>query len=261
MALRAVRERKPVFILGDLVHNKDVVRAFRNLGVRRVNSLRRLPRGATLIITAHGVSPGLIGRAEKMGLRLVDTTCPWVKKAQRLARMLSESGRQVVIVGDRGHPEVMGLVAWAGGRARIVPDAGALKTLKLGKKVGVIAQTTQSKDNFAGVVRELRKRVGDLSVHNTICGATSKRQCSASDLSGRADLMLVVGDLKSANTKRLAQICRAAGAQTRQIQNDRELRTSWLKGKKRVGLTAGASTPDWVIDKVLKKVRRHSASS
>ena len=258
IALDAVSSKKPVFILGDLVHNKDVVHEFRELGVKKADNIRSVPQGATLIITAHGTTPEILDEARKLSLNVVDTTCPWVKRAQKLAEEISRSGRELLIVGDNGHPEVVGLVGWALGRARVVSGPKGLERLKLGEKAGIIAQTTQSKDNFDEMVNEAKKRVKDLKVYNTICGATSKRQCSARDLSREVDLMLVIGDKKSANTKRLLNVCSLENVPTRQIQNASELDLSWLKGKRKVGITAGASTPDHVIKEVVEKIKKYA---
>ena len=258
IATASVKSTRPIFILGDIVHNSDVVDEFKRLGIRKVKALKGLPRGSTLIITAHGTTPKIVLEAKERGLKIVDTTCPWVKKAQAVARELSDSGRQVVIVGDKGHPEVRGLYAWAGEGAVIVEKSSDLKKIKFNKKVGVIAQTTQSEENFRDIVSQIRSTVPDVSVHNTICGATARRQCSAKDLAEEVDVMLVVGDLKSANTKRLAELCRRAGVATHHIQNAGELKPSWLKGKGKVGITAGASTPERVIKEVVGKIKEHA---
>ncbi len=258
IATSAVRNTKPIFILGDLVHNRDVVREFDRLGIKKVRSLRSLPRGSTVVITAHGTTPDVVRDARERGLRIVDTTCPWVKKAQAVAHELAAAGRQVVIVGDKGHPEVKGLYAWAGRGAVIIEKRSDLRRARLKDRVGVIAQTTQSEENFTDVVEGIREKVPDVSVHNTICGATTGRQCSAKDLAREVDVMLVVGDLKSANTKRLAELCRGAGVATHHIQNARELRSAWFMGVERVGVTAGASTPEHVIKEVIGKIRKYA---
>jgi 4-hydroxy-3-methylbut-2-enyl diphosphate reductase len=257
IALKAVEKKKPLYILGDLVHNRDVVGKFKKLGIRKVKDAKGISAGSTLIITAHGASPEIFDQAKKRGLHVVDTTCPWVRRAQELALRLSKSGRRVVIVGDKGHPEVAGLLSWAGGGAVVVEKKKDVGRYKFNEKVGVIAQTTQSNENFSEVVAALRKRVSDISVHNTICGATSKRQCAATDLAGSVDLMLVIGDFKSANTNRLTELCRSVGVPTKQIQNERELKSGWFKGKVKIGVTAGASTPDWIIKKIVRKIKQY----
>jgi len=261
IALDSIKRNKPIYIFGDLVHNKNVVSEFKKLGIKRVEKLINLSPGSTLIITAHGTTPRIINQAEKLRLNIVDTTCPWVKKAQRLASELTKSGRNVIIIGDRGHPEVVGLKAWAGRNARVVEKKKDLKGLRLGKKIGVVAQTTQSVENFRDIIGELRHRIKDLAVHNTICGATSRRQVSAKDLAKKVDMMLVIGDFRSANTKRLAKLCKGVGVITHHIQNERELKLKWLKGIKKLGITAGASTPARVIDGVLDKVNRYASKT
>jgi 4-hydroxy-3-methylbut-2-enyl diphosphate reductase len=258
IALNAAKHKKPVFILGDLVHNKDVAAKLKHLGIQKVRSISAVPSGATLIITAHGTTPKILSSAQKRHLKIVDTTCPWVKRAQRLAGRLADSGMQVLIVGDKGHPEVVGLLGWAKKGAKAVEDIKELKRLKLNGKAALLAQTTQSEDNFSFVAREAVKKVPSLKIFNTICGATHKRQGAAKELARASDVILVIGDPKSANTNRLTEVCRSEGVETHQIQNERELKLSFLAGKRTVGITAGASTPDYVIKKVIEKIKRHA---
>jgi small subunit ribosomal protein S1 len=257
IALGPAKSKKKIFILGDLVHNKDVVREFTAHGVVKIQNLKGLKKGSTVIVTAHGTTPELISELKSKGLNLIDTTCPWVTKAQRIAKRLHDEGRQVIIVGDKGHPEVKGIYAWAARKAVIVQDISDLKRVKLKERVGVVAQTTQTKENFLKVVSEIKNRSVDVAVHNTICGATSRRQDSARDLSRKVDVMLVIGDFRSANTKRLAELCDLSGVVTHHIQNAGELKLSWLKKALVVGITAGASTPDRVIDKVMEKIKKN----
>jgi len=249
----------PVFMLGNLVHNKQVVERLKNLGVKSVSSLSEIPGNTkgTLLISAHGVAPEIYAGAKDLGLEVVDTTCPWVKKAQKIARELSAEGRFVVIVGDKGHPEVKALVGWSGGKAVVVENLEDLGKLSLSTKdrVGVLAQTTQAEEHFDRMVAELKKKVKDLKEYDTICGATSKRQSAAVELAKKVDLILVIGDQMSANTKRLTELCSKTGTKTHQIQTVEELDPKWLARKKKVGITAGASTPEWVIQEVIKSLR------
>lgn len=249
----------PVFMLGNLVHNKQVVERLQNLGVKSVSSLSEIPGNTkgTLLISAHGVAPEVYEQAKGMSLEVVDTTCPWVKKAQKIAKELADEGRFVIIVGDKGHPEVKALVGWSGGRAVVVENLEDLGKLSLSTKdrVGVLAQTTQAEEHFDRMVAELKKKVKDLKEYDTICGATSKRQSAAVELAKKVDLILVIGDKMSANTKRLTELCSKTGTETHQIQTVEELDQSWLVGKSKVGITAGASTPEWVIQEVIKSLR------
>ena len=206
-----------------------------------------------MLISAHGVVPQIYDQAKALGLTIVDTTCPWVKKAQKIAKELADKGCPIVIVGDKGHAEVKGIVGWSDGQAVIVqnPEEAAAADLPPGKCVGILAQTTQSKENFDKVVAEIKKRHREVKVYETICGATAKRQDAAIEIAKQADLMLVVGDRMSANTKRLTELCLKTGTETYQIQSARELDKAWLKGKEKIGVTAGASTPEWVVEEIL----------
>lgn len=259
IAVEQARAGRPVFMLGNLVHNAQVVERFKNFGTKTVKELSEIPgsTGGILLISAHGVPPEIYKKAEELGLEIIDTTCPWVKKAQKIARELAEEGRFVIIVGDKGHPEVAGLVGWSGGRAVVVEKREDIEKLALvsDAKVGILAQTTQSEEHFGRMVAELKKKVRDAKEFDTICGATSKRQSAAVEVAKKVNLMLVIGDRMSANTKRLTELCSATGRETHQIQTVKELDSSWLAGKKKAGITAGASTPEWVIQEVIALLR------
>lgn len=255
-AIEAAKSGGPVYILGLLVHNSLVIQKLEELGVKSVSSLSQIPKGSrgSLVISSHGVGPAILEEARATGLKIIDTTCPWVRKAQDTAHKLAEAGYQVVIVGDRDHTEVKGIGEWAGRNAVVVENRQCLSASRLSDRIGVIAQTTQSSENFSDVTEELKKRTKDLKVHNTICDATKKMQNDAVDLARRSDVMLVIGDKKSANTKRLKELCEETGTPTYQIQNAGELDKGWMYGKTAVGITAGASTPDWVINEVVDAI-------
>ena len=259
IALDTAKAGKPVFMLGNLVHNKQVVERLKDFGVRNVSTLAQIPPNSKgiLLISAHGVPPEIYEGAKKLDLEIVDTTCPWVKKAQKIAKELAEEGRLVVIVGDKGHPEVKALVGWSGGKGVVVEKEEDLEKLALSAddKAGILAQTTQAEAHFDRMVAALKKIVKDVVEYDTICGATSKRQSAAVAVAKKVDLMLVVGDLMSANTKRLTELCSQTGTETHQIQTVAELDKKWLKGKTRIGITAGASTPEWVIQEVIVLLR------
>jgi 4-hydroxy-3-methylbut-2-enyl diphosphate reductase len=259
IAIDTAKAGIPVFMLGNLVHNKQVVERLKNFGVRSVSSLSQIPPNShgVLLISAHGVPPEIYEEAKRLKLEIVDTTCPWVKKAQKIARELAEEGRLVIIVGDKGHPEVKALVGWSGGKGMVVEKEEDVEKLSLssGDKAGILAQTTQSEAHFARMVAALKQHAKDIVEYDTICGATSKRQSAAVELAKKVDLMLVIGDQMSANTKRLTELCSKTGTETHQIQTVKELDTGWLGGKEKVGITAGASTPEWVIDEVIKVLR------
>ncbi|MFH1390665.1 MAG: 4-hydroxy-3-methylbut-2-enyl diphosphate reductase [Candidatus Margulisiibacteriota bacterium] len=248
---------KPVYMLGNLVHNKQVVARLQKQGIKSVRSLSEIPlnSGGTLLISAHGVPPAIYQEAREKGLKIVDTTCPWVKKAQKIAAELADRGCRVVIVGDKGHAEVKGLLGWSAGQGTVVESPADLDRLSAKEScLGVIAQTTQSEERFLSIAKALSDKFGKIEVHNTICGATSQRQGAAIELAKQVDLMLVIGDKMSANTNRLTELCAKTGTKTYQIETAAELDPSWLTGKEKIGVTAGASTPEWVTSEVISRL-------
>jgi len=259
IAEETVKQGQTVYMLGYLVHNKQVVEKLKRQGVKTVSSVAEIPaesRG-TILISAHGVAPEIYQAAESKGLKIIDTTCPWVKKAQKIARELAEQGRQVIIIGDKGHPEVKALVGWSGGQGIVIEKSDEISQLAVDpdRKLGVLAQTTQAEKHFTAMVAALQQKFKDVKEFDTICGATSKRQAAAIELARQVDLMLVIGDSMSANTKRLTELCAETGTATHQIETAGELKSEWLKGKNKVGVTAGASTPEWVIKEVIEKLK------
>lgn len=238
----------PIRTLGPIIHNPQVVKSLVKIGVEAVDSVEDLESG-TVIIRTHGVDPQVIIDARRRGLRVVDATCPFVAKAQRRAAALKSEGYTVVIVGERNHPEVEGILSHVEGNALVVEKASDVEQLR-DKKVGVVVQTTQSIENLKQIVSVLLPKAADLKVFNTICSATSQRQAAARKLADKADAMVVVGGKNSANTTRLAQICLERNPRTHHIETAEELDPSWFEGCKLVGLTAGASTPDWLLEEV-----------
>jgi 4-hydroxy-3-methylbut-2-enyl diphosphate reductase len=256
IALDIIKKGKPTYILGHLVHNTQVVKKLESTGVKSIEDLAEIadPINSILMISAHGVSPDILERAKALKLEIVDTTCAWVKKAQKVARELAQSGFQVIILGDLGHPEVKGLKGWAGQNSLVVQNLDELKECKFEERVGLIAQTTQSQEKFETVAEYIKSKVKTVEARNTICDATAKRQNAATQLAREVDIMLIIGDFKSANTKRLTELCSKVNPNTYQIQTVAELKKQWLEGKEKIGITAGASTPDWVIEEVVKAI-------
>ncbi|MFH1541570.1 MAG: 4-hydroxy-3-methylbut-2-enyl diphosphate reductase [bacterium] len=254
IALEQSKLGRQIFMLGKLVHNTQVVEKFEKAGVKTVSSIAEIPNGSTVIFSAHGVTPQTYDQAKAKQLVVIDTSCGWVKKAQRVAKQFHEAGRQVIIIGDKGHTEVKGLIGWAGGAAPVIEDIKDIEGLgDMGiKGIGVLAQTTQSEKRFNKIVAELKKKFTDVKAINTICDATAKRQSAAIELAQKVDLMLIIGDQLSANTKRLTELCAQTGTETHQIQTVNEMDSRWRDRKiERIGITAGASTPDWVIQAVV----------
>lgn len=246
----------PVATLGPIIHNPSVVRRLEERGARMVETVGEAEEG-TLIVRTHGVPPGTVTEARGRGLHVVDATCPFVAVAQRKAAELREAGYLVVILGERDHPEVVGLQGFAGPQAVVVEDAGGLRpALVRGRRVGVVVQTTQSREHLAGLVAALVPLARETLVFNTICDATEKRQSAACALAAEVDAVVVVGGSNSANTARLAQLCREIEPRTYQIETADELRPEWVRGCRRVGVTAGASTPESEIRATVRALER-----
>jgi len=241
----------PIYTLGPLIHNKQVVESLEGKGIR-VNDIELVQEG-TFIVRSHGVSPEVFEKAKLKGLNLIDATCPFVKRAQELAKEMFDDGYQVIVVGDKDHPEVIGIVGWTNNSAIVVEKPEEAESLPHFQKIGLIAQTTQPRENFEAVAKVLEAKTDNLRFFNTICHATGERQEAARDLSKQVDLMLVVGGVNSANTRKLARICEASGTLTFHIENKNDLKPEWFDGVEKVGLTAGASTPDWIIEEVEKE--------
>ncbi|MEK7713185.1 MAG: 4-hydroxy-3-methylbut-2-enyl diphosphate reductase [Deltaproteobacteria bacterium] len=257
MAFQEAESGNPdTYTLGSIIHNPQVVDKLASAGVSVKNDVESINQG-TVIIRSHGVTLDEIDRARKKGLRIVDATCPFVKKAQDLTTLLREEGYFVVIVGDEEHPEVKSIISYGGKDVIVVNSPDKLETLPKKKKIGVVAQTTQSFDNLKAIVNECLGKVGELRVFNTICGATAIRQDQSRDIALEVDCMIVVGGYSSANTNRLAEICKSIQPNTHHVEVAAELDSAWFSGVKRVGVTAGASTPEWIIDDVVKRIKEY----
>ena len=247
---------------GPLIHNPREVACLEKQGVFAIPDLDQLPSGGHVIICAHGVGPAVYAQAKEKGWQLTDATCPFVTKAQNLAKRMMDEGRQVVIVGDHNHPEVKGLLAWAGNRAVAVADVAAAQNLpQFTQPIGILAQTTQQEENFAQVARYLQENYADVAVGSTICQATAKRQYAAAELAQEADMVLVIGGKNSANTKNLAAVCRAQSTPAYLIESPEDLKGIDLRNVNRLGIVAGASTPDWIIQEIEEVVGKMSENS
>jgi len=244
------------YCLGPLIHNSQVVDKLSKSGLKVVDNLDRL-KGGTLVIRSHGASPDAIMRAREKSMKIVDATCPFVKRLHLAAKSYGEKGYKVVIVGDAGHPEIEALSGVAG-ELVVVNDAKDVQRHNLnGKKVALLAQTTQSKANFKAVLAKLKKmRLAGLSTFDTICRDSTNRQSGALRLAKSVDVMVVLGGKNSANTKRLVSLCKKACARTYHVETAGEIRDSWFSSGAKVGIASGASTPDWVIKEVLEKLER-----
>ena len=255
MALDAVKKYpKPLYTLGPLIHNPQAVEFIDQLGIKVRDRIGQISKG-TVIFRSHGVSLDDFRTAKEKGLLILDATCPIVKRAQIQAKYLHRHGYAVLIVGDEEHPEVEAIRSYLGKDVAVVEDARTVNHLGPWKKLGVIAQTTQSQSLFKEVVACCMEKAKEVRVFNTICQATAIRQREAIEIARKVDCMIVVGGFNSGNTQRLAAICKEIQPHTYQIETSRELNPRWFSRKKKVGLTAGASTPHWIIQEVESEIR------
>lgn len=254
MAFEAAEKKGQTYSLGPIIHSPQVVSRLEELGVKVLKGLDEIDAG-TIIVRSHGVTSEELEEAIRKQLDVVDATCPFVKKAQENVQSLSEAGYDVVVVGDADHPEVQGIVSFAKGKVYVIGSEEEAARLPKMKKIGIVAQTTQSFENLKHVVLECLLKGAEIRIYNTICDATAVRQQEAMSLAREMDCMLVIGGYNSANTKRLAEVCAEIQPRTHQIETAQEIDPSWFNGVAKVGVTAGASTPKWLIDEVVERVR------
>jgi len=254
LAEQLLARGEDVYSLGPIIHNKDMVDRLARAGLKTVDTVDDVPSG-TVLIRSHGVAPEQMAKIEKRGLKIADATCVLVKRVQRIVRELGEQGHKVVVIGDEKHPEIRAVVGCAKDVV-VAADESDLDKLGRNDKLGIVCQTTQSPEHFGKVVGAIAARdFGELRVINTLCREAVKRQASAVELCKKVDIMFVLGGLNSANTRKLAEMCRKYNAQTFHLQNYSELDTIVLRDKRLAGVTAGASTPEWVIDEFVEKLR------
>ena len=237
--------------LGSLIHNPQVVNSFARRGLEVVSDLENVEESDTVIIRSHGVGPEIRDSATSRGLKVVDTTCPFVTKAQHYAARLIAENYKVVMIGDKNHPEVIGVVAHTDGKAIVINTVAEAEALKFIPRMGVVFQTTHAIGHVQQVVGALLKRGKEVRVFNTLCGATTSMQKTAIELAREVDGMVIIGGKQSANTAQLADVCHKVNAKVIHVESSAELSEDWFRGLKRVGVSAGASTPDEVIAEIV----------
>lgn len=254
LARRTLETDDKVSSLGHIIHNEDVVKQLSEAGLETVNSIDAIQAG-TVLIRSHGATLDEFEQITAKGLKIVDATCVLVRRVQKIARQLNEEGYKVVMIGDADHPEVKAVVGYASD-VEVVGSEADLDKLNARKKLGIICQTTQSPDHFAQMIAAIARRgFTEMKVINTLCRETMERQEAAVKLCRQVDIMFVLGGLHSANTRKLAELCKKHNPQTYHLQNWAELDKKTLSGKRTAGVTAGASTPDEVIEEFVTGLR------
>ncbi|MCD4830747.1 MAG: 4-hydroxy-3-methylbut-2-enyl diphosphate reductase [Anaerohalosphaeraceae bacterium] len=247
MADETLAKQEEVYSLGEIIHNKDVVKKLAARGLKSAESVEQIPSG-TVLIRSHGATDAQLEKIKQKGLKVADATCILVKRVQKIAKTLHSEGYEVIIIGDKGHPEIQAVVGSAP-EVSVIGDENDIANLPARKKLGIICQTTQSPEHFAKILEIIAKTdFTELKVINTLCNEARKRQTCAIELCQKVDIMFVLGGLHSANTKKLAELCKSCNKKTFHLQNWKELDKKVLIGNNTAGVTAGASTPQWVID-------------
>jgi len=255
MAFDAADTYQSLQSLGPLIHSPQMVEKLEGRGIRVCKQVEDAD-GEAIVVRSHGVTAEEFEALQACGKVIVDATCPFVTKAQVFAAELSREGYLLVLVGEAHHPEVQGIVSYADGEVVVVASPEEAAELPKNRKIGIVAQTTQSLENFRQIVGVCLEKTRQLKICNTICDATSVRQEEAVSIAEQVDLMLVVGGYNSANTTRLAGLCREQGTQTYHVETAGEIDPCWFGGVTRVGLTAGASTPQFLIDEIVATLAR-----
>jgi (E)-4-hydroxy-3-methyl-but-2-enyl pyrophosphate reductase len=256
LAYRALEKSKglPVVTLGPIIHNAQEIDRLAADGIQVVDETT-LPEQGVAIIRAHGAAPQLYEELKARGLRVMDGTCPYVHYSQRKAVELFEAGYEVVIVGDQKHPEIQGILGYINHQAHCVKTIEEAQSLPHYPRIGVLAQTTISPKKYEAIVDVLRTKAEDVKVCETICDATEENQSAIRRLASEVDLLYVIGGRHSANSNKLVETARDLCPRTTLIETDDEINPAELSGARRVGVSAGASTPDWMIQRVVTRLR------
>ncbi len=248
---------RPIVTIGPLIHNPQVIEEMKRDGVAVAKEGENL-HDTTAIIRTHGVRPQEENRLREAGNRVLDATCPYVKKSHEYADLLRQEDYHIIVIGDPDHPEIKGVLGYSGERVTVITQPEEADSLPHYARVGVVVQTTYPIEKVQKVISKLVGRSTELRVFNTICDYTSDRQISAREISSQVDLMYVIGGRNSANTTKLAEICKQQGTVTRHIEVAEEIEARDLEGVERVGITAGASTPDGRIASVIDRIEELS---
>ena len=257
-AIEIAEDHQGSVTYGPLIHNKDEINRLKvgfNIGL--AEKIEDIQTDATVVIRTHGIPKDELVALNNEEHKIIDATCPYVTTPQNIVAKMSEDGYSIIIFGDADHPEIKGVVSYAKDQedAFIVLEPEELEALPLKGKVAVVSQTTKKPEDFAKIVNALMLTRKEIRVFNTICNATFENQDAASDLAKVADVMIVIGGKHSSNTKQLHSICERDCKESYLIENEKELDASWFDNKELCGISAGASTPDWIVQNVINKIQ------
>jgi len=256
IAMETAKTNQPVFMLGDIVHNEEVVKKIRESGIKKINRLGA-GKGKILLIRAHGCSKKTLQKAKQLCYSIIDATCPMVKEIHAIAKKLEDKGFKIIVIGDKSHDEVKGIVGQLKTKAIIIDNLEniPIEKIRLLAKAGVIVQSTQNLDKVQKIIGILGKNIRKMEFHNTICKPTRAKQNEIKVMPLKNDLMIIIGSKTSANTKRIYEISKSLNKRSYWVNSSREIKKSWLVRAKNIGITAGASTPESTIQEVLQKIK------
>jgi 4-hydroxy-3-methylbut-2-enyl diphosphate reductase len=256
IALDTVGKGKRVCMLGDIVHNEDVVREIERAGIKKIRTLGK-GKNKTLLIRAHGAPINTIKKALNCGYKIIDATCPMVKEVHKIAKDMEKKGYKIIVIGDKNHDEVHGIIGQLKGRAIVIdnPEHIPLKIIKNLKKACVVVQSTQNLYNVLKIMNFLKPHLKELKFFNTICQPTRMKQEEIRKMPCENDVMIIIGSRTSANTRRLFEISKAINKRAFWIRSERDLHPEWFKGAKSVGITAGASTPEETTKGIIESIK------
>ena len=254
LAYETAKKHGDVYMLGHIVHNENVVNALDGAGAKVVNTLEEVPDGKPILFRAHGTSVDTWGDAKSKDMNIVDATCPLVWEIHEEVKKLESEGRKIIIVGDHGHDEVVGIASQVKDPI-IVATPEEAAALRKTKRAGVVSQSTQTIENVQEIINIIMTKVFDLRFVNTICFPTKRNQTQIKELAKQCDVMIVIGSFTSANSKRLTALAKERNKNSYQVTCADDIKLDWLKNAEVVGVSAGASTPDIIIDEVLTKIK------
>jgi len=256
IAMETAKTKKPIFMLGDIVHNEEVVRQIEKAGIKKINRLSK-GKNKTLLIRAHGCSKKTLSLAKKLGYTIIDATCPMVKEIHSIAKKLEDSGYRIIIIGDKRHDEVQGIAGQLKTKAIIIDKKHniPLDKIKKIKRAGIVVQSTQNIERVEEILRVLKNNIPYVKFNNTICNPTRAKQNEVKQMPLKNDAMIIIGSKTSANTKRIYEIAKPLNKNSHWINSPGEIKKNWLKNAKSVGITAGASTPQSTIAQVIERIK------
>ena len=257
-AIKIAEENKNAATYGPLIHNsKEIARLDKDFKVVLVEDFKAFDSGEKAIVRTHGIVKDELKALKASGVDVVDATCPFVTKPQEIAQEMSEAGYSVVIFGDEAHPEIKGVKSYATHGAVVVTSVSDLQKLKLNERIALIAQTTRKVEDYMEIANHLIPRYKEVRVFNTICNATFENQDAVRKISKEADIMIIIGGKNSSNTKQLFSIAKDNCCDSYHIEDENDLDFEWFKGKNFCGISAGASTPDWIIQNVVDSIEKN----